>query len=132
MLTPGLTREATHVVVEEDSAALISPLVPPVYASPRMISFAEQVCAELVAEHLAADEMSVGTGFQFSHDAATPIGMRVTMRVKLVEVQGKRLVFEIEGRDEVDRICTGRHERFVINQPKFLARLADKQKKATG
>jgi fluoroacetyl-CoA thioesterase len=127
-----MTRQATHVVAEEDSAARISPLVPAVYASPRMIAFAEQVCAELMAEHLAAGETSVGTGFQFTHEAATPIGMRVTMSATVVEVAGRKHVFEVEGRDEVERICVGRHERFVVNAPKFLARLAEKQKKVEG
>ncbi|MGI5864916.1 MAG: thioesterase family protein [Myxococcales bacterium] len=129
MLTAGQTREETRIVTEEDSAARISPLVPPVYASARMIGFAESVCAQLMAEHLGPDETSVGTGFQFNHEAATPIGMKVTMRVKLLEVQGRKHVFELEGHDEVDRICTGRHERFVINKPKFLAKVAEKQKK---
>jgi fluoroacetyl-CoA thioesterase len=130
MLEVGLTHEATHTVTPEDSAALVSPLVPPVYASARMIGFAEVVCTELMAAHLAPGQTSVGTGFQFSHEAATPIGMKVTMKVKLVEVQGRKCVFEVEGRDELDRICAGRHERAVIDQAKFLARVAEKSKRA--
>lgn len=126
MLTPGLTREETRLVTEEDSAARVSPRVPPVFASARMIGFAEVVCAELMAEHLAPGETSVGVGFQFKHEAATPIGMRVTMKVTLLEAQGRMCTFEVEGRDEQDRICTGRHERAIILQEKFLARLAQK------
>ncbi len=130
MLTVGLSREESHTVTDEDSAARISPLVPNVYASPRMIGFAESVCAALIAEHLAPGETSVGSGFQFTHEAATPIGMRVTMQVKLIEVQGRKCVFEVEGRDDRDRICTGRHERFVINLAKFLAKLDEKARLA--
>ena len=126
MLEVGLTREDSRVVTEEDSAARISSLVPRVLASAVMIGFAESVCAELMAPHLAEGETSVGTGFQFTHEAATPIGMRMTMRVKLVSVAGRSCAFEVEGRDEVDRICTGRHERAVIRLDKFLARLAQK------
>lgn len=128
MLTVGMTREQTRVVTDDDSAARISPLVPPVFASAHMIAFAEIVCAELMAEHLAPEQTSVGAAFQFTHEAATPIGMKVTMRVRLAEVAGRKCVFEVEGRDEVDRICVGRHERFVIDKAKFFARLADKQK----
>jgi fluoroacetyl-CoA thioesterase len=129
MLTVGLSREESHVVSDDDSAARISALVPPVYASARMIGFAESVCATLMAEHLAAGETSVGVGFAFTHEAATPIGMRVTIKARVVEVQGRKCVFEIEGVDELERICTGRHERFVINTAKFLARLDDKKAK---
>lgn len=130
MLTPGLTREATRLVTEADSAARISPLVPDVYASSHMIAFAETVCAELMAEHLPPTDMSVGAGFQFTHEAATPIGMRVTMQVKLVDVTGRKHIFEVDGRDERDRICVGRHERFSIDKAKFLAKLAEKERAA--
>lgn len=130
MLAVGLTREATRLVAPEDSAALVSPLVPAVYASARMIGFAEVVCAELMAEHLAEGETSVGIGFHFTHEAATPIGMKVTMSARLAELKGRTCVFEIEGRDELDRICVGRHERAVIKLEKFLARLEEKKAKA--
>jgi len=128
MLTPGLTREETRLVTEEDSAARVSPLVPPVFASARMIGYAEVVCANLMAEHLADGETSVGVGFEFKHEAATPIGMRVTMKVRVAEVKGRLVAFEVEGRDEQDRICTGRHERAIILREKFLTRLAEKAK----
>ena len=52
------------------------------------------------------------------------------MQVRLVSIDGRKLVFEVEGRDEVDRICQGRHERAIINQGRFLARLEEKAKKA--
>jgi fluoroacetyl-CoA thioesterase len=91
-----------------------------------MIAFVERTCAELMAEHLGPGETSVGTSFQFSHEAATPIGMTVRVCVRLVEVDRKRCVFEIEGRDAVDRITVGRHERFVVERDKFMARVHTK------
>ena len=132
MLEIGLSREASRVVGPEDSAQRVSTLVPDVYASARMIGFAETVCAELMAQHLAEGEGSVGIGFQLTHEAATPIGMRVTMKGTLVEIAGKICTFEIEGRDEVDRICSGRHVRAIIRTEKFIARIAEKAKRMGG
>lgn len=126
MLTVGLTREATAVTTPADSATLVSPLVPDVYASARMIGFIEATCAALMAEHLGPDETSVGVRFELSHEAATPIGMTVHVVVRLVEIDRRRCVFAVEGRDAVDRITTGRHERFVVDRAKFLARVRDK------
>jgi len=128
VLTVGLVREATTVVTPADSAMLVSPLVPDVYASARMIGFIEATCAALMAEHLGPDETSVGVGFQFTHEAATPIGMTVRVRVRLAEIDRRRCVFEVEGHDAVDRITTGRHERFVVERAKFLARVGQKAK----
>jgi len=126
VLTVGLTREATTVVTPDESATRVSPLVPDVYASTQMVAFVERLCAELMAEHLASGETSVGVGFQLSHEAATPIGMAVRMRVRLAEIDRRRCVFEIEGHDAVDRITVGRHERFVVDRGKFMARVRDK------
>ena len=42
------------------------------------------------------------------------------------EVDGRRLVFGIEGHDETERIVEGTHERFQIDQARFLARIAAK------
>jgi fluoroacetyl-CoA thioesterase len=130
MLTVGLQRSATAIVSPADSATLVSPLVPDVYASARMIGFAEGTCAALLAEHLAPGETSVGVGFQFSHEAATPIGMEVRITVRLVEVDRRRCVFEIDGYDAADRITVGRHERFVVDREKFMGRVRAKAQAA--
>ena len=129
-LTVGLTHEATITVTPADSATLVSPLVPDVYASARMIGLAEATCAALMAAHLGPDETSVGVSFQFNHEAATPIGMTVRIAVRLVEIDRRRCVFEIEGHDAVERIAVGRHERFVVERAKFLARVRAKAAKA--
>jgi len=55
-----------------------------------------------------------------------PVGMQVTAHVTLLKVDGRRLVFEVEARDEVDVISSGRHERFVIDRTKFDARVSNK------
>jgi fluoroacetyl-CoA thioesterase len=130
-LTVGLTREATAVASPADSATLVSPLVPDVYASARMIAFVEGTCAALMAEHLGPGETSVGVGFQLTHEAATPIGMAVRVRVRLAEIDRRRCVFEVEGHDAVDRIMVGRHERFVVDREKFMARVHAKAASAS-
>jgi fluoroacetyl-CoA thioesterase len=126
MLTVGLAREATATVAGDDSAARVTPHVPDVYASARLIGFIESTCAALMAEHLEPGQASVGVGFQFTHEAATPIGMGVRVQVRLVEIDRRRCVFEVEGYDAVERIVTGRHERFVIDRAKFDARVRAK------
>lgn len=132
MLTVGLTREATCGTTPADSATVVSPLVPDVYASARMIAFVEATCAALMAEHLGPGETSVGVGFQLTHEAATPIGMPVRVRVRLSEIDRRRCVFEIEGHDAVDRITVGRHERFVVDREKFMARVRAKAAASPG
>jgi fluoroacetyl-CoA thioesterase len=44
-------------------------------------------------------------------------------------VNGKRTLWQVEVRDEVDLISKGTHERFTINLEQFNARLQEKAKK---
>ena len=54
---------------------------------------------------------------------ATPVGQRVTCESTLVEVDRRRLVFEVVAKDERGEIGRGRHERFVIDTKKFMEKL---------
>jgi fluoroacetyl-CoA thioesterase len=66
----------------------------------------------------------------FSHFAPTPPGMTLTIKGEVIEVDGRRVRFRVEAWDEVDRICEGEHERFVIDPARFADKLAQKRAKA--
>jgi len=76
--------------------------------------------------HLPPGAGTVGSRIDVRHLAATPVGMRARIRATLREVDGRRLVFDIAGEDETERIVEGTHERFQIDQARFLARIAAK------
>ena len=101
-----------------------------VYATPMLVRDIEIACRDLLGKHLDAGEDSVGTRVELDHLAATLLGMPVTLDVKVVEVKGRGVTFEIEGRDDVETICRGRHARFVVDVEKTKARLAAKAEKA--
>ena len=75
-------------------------------------------------------EQSLGTLVNFSHLAATPPGLTVTVDVKLDRVEGRKLVFTLAAHDGVDKIAEGTHERFVIDAGKFNAKVAVKTRAA--
>ena len=92
-----------------------------------MVGFLEWACIKAINPHLDwPNELTVGTHIDVSHIAATPAGFDVTAKVKLVEVDGRRLLFEVEAHDGIDLITKGRHERFVINKEKFDSRMREK------
>jgi fluoroacetyl-CoA thioesterase len=92
-----------------------------------MVGFFEWACIQALNPHLDwPAEQTVGIHIDVSHTAATPAGFEVTAKVELVEVDRRRLVFEVEAYDGVDLIARGRHERFVIDKAKFDAKLAEK------
>jgi fluoroacetyl-CoA thioesterase len=127
-LKAGLTHEMERQVTEDLSAQKVFPHVPNVYATRAMVGHFEEVCAEMVLPYLGEGEQTVGIGMKFSHIAATPIGMKVRFTAKLVEVEGKKLTFEVEGFDEVEKIGKATHDRFIINAEKFNSKIAAKGK----
>jgi fluoroacetyl-CoA thioesterase len=105
--------------------------MPQVFATGYMVGLLEWTCIQALMPHIDwPAEQSVGTRIDVSHLAATPPGLTVTATAKLVEVDGRRLAFEVEAHDGVDTICRGRHERFVINREKFDRNVAEKARQA--
>ena len=100
--------------------------MPPVFATAFMVGFVEWTCIEALRPYLGAHQRTVGTHVDMGHTAATPAGMRVTAEVELIAVEGRRLRFRVECRDEVEVIGTGFHERAVIDGEKFLERVRRK------
>lgn len=101
-----------------------------VYATPMMVRDVEIACRELLLRHLDPGEDSVGTRIELDHLAATLMGMPVELKVTVAEVKGRAITLDVEGRDSLDAICRGKHQRFVVDVNKTQARLADKAQKA--
>jgi len=101
-----------------------------VYATPKLVHDIEHTCRDLLLEHLDPGEDSVGTRVEVDHLAATLLGMEVELTVKVAEVQGRAVTFEVTGRDGIDDICRGRHMRFIVDVAKTEQRLAAKAQKA--
>ena len=136
-LKPGIEYEFRFRVPETKTVPALYPEspefreMPQVFATGFMVGFLEWACIKAVNPHLDwPEEQTVGTHVNVSHSAATPPGLEVTAKVKLTQVDGRRLVFEVEASDGVDVISKGTHERFVINRTRFSEKV--KQKAPTG
>ena len=101
-----------------------------VYATPMLVRDIEVACRELLLQHLDSGEDSVGTRIELDHLAATLMGMSAELKVTLAEVKGRSVTLDVEGKDSVDAICRGKHQRFVVDLKTTEARLAAKAKKA--
>jgi fluoroacetyl-CoA thioesterase len=131
-LVPGLEHELRFVVPETKTVPHLYPespefqAMPEVFATGFMVGLVEWACVLAIAPHLDEDEVSLGTLVELSHDAATPPGMEVVARVRLEAVEGRKLTFSAEASDAQDRICAGRHGRFVVDRARFDAGMARK------
>jgi len=101
-----------------------------VYATPMLLRDIEMASRELLLQHLDPGEDSVGTRIELDHLAATLVGMAVELKVTITEVKGGAVGLDVEGRDSLDAIGRGKHQRFVVDVKTTEARLASKAKKA--
>jgi fluoroacetyl-CoA thioesterase len=134
-LKPGISHSLSFTLPDSKMVPALYPeatefqAMPPVFATGFMIGFIEWACLQSVIPYLDwPRQQTVGTHVDLSHEAATPAGMTVTAKVKLIEVDGRRLVFEVEVDDGVEIISRGRHERYVIDTERFNSKIMQKGK----
>ena len=116
----GIKGRKEYVVTPELTAAAVGSGLLEVYGTPYMIALMEETCHTSVAEFLEEGQGTVGISLSVKHTAATPVGMKVWCESNLVEVDGKRLVFKVHAFDEAGPIGEGEHQRFIIDNAKFL------------
>lgn len=119
----GIKEREEITVTKEVTAARIGSGLVEVFATPMMIALMENTCAQSVLPHLQAGESTVGTHVNVSHCAATPVGMKVYCESELIEVERRKLTFKVAAYDERGLIGEGVHERFVIDNEKFQAKI---------
>lgn len=128
MLEAGIIGKQEVTVDASLSAKTVGSGLLDVFATPSMIALMEKTASESVAPYLEEGCGTVGTKVNVSHIAATPLGMKVTCETKLVEVDGRKLVFTVEANDEAGKIGEGTHERFIIQSEKFQKKADEKRK----
>ena len=101
-----------------------------VLSTPSMIAEMEETCRLLLKEQVIPESEwdSVGTIVDIKHLAATPVGAEVILKAKVISVDGRRVMFKVEAQDRLEKIGEGRHERFIINVPRFRSKFNEKQK----
>ena len=123
----GAKGRAETVVTEQNTAAAVGSGLVPVFATPYMIALMENAAVNALTPYMEENQGTVGTHLDVSHDAATPIGMKVWAEAELTAVDGKALTFAVTAYDEAGVIGKGTHNRFVITVDRFLAK-AEKKK----
>lgn len=100
-----------------------------VFTTPLLCEWSEEASVCAVQDKLDPGMITLGTRIDLKHLAATPIGMKVKVTSTLKEIDGRKLVFNVEAYDEKEKISDCVHERFMVNKDRFLAKVAEKAKR---
>ncbi len=127
VLPIGLKGLAETLVTEENTAAAMGSGLLPVFATPAMLALMEQAAASSVQPFLPEGQGTVGTRLEVSHLAVTPIGLTVRAESELIAVDRRKLRFAVRAWAGDELIGEGEHERFVIDNARFLEKALSKR-----
>ncbi|MBS3947996.1 MAG: thioesterase family protein [Dethiobacter sp.] len=132
-IKPGIEYTHKFVVSKNKTVPALYPesdefvVMPNVFATGYLVGLIEWACIKAINPCINWPmEQTVGVHININHIAATPPGLEVTAKVRLVKIAGKRLFFEVEVHDEDGLISQGEHERAIIVKEKFDARMEEK------
>ena len=126
MLKIGMKGQAQTTVTTENTAKAFCSGALDVFATPAMLSLMEETCWKMIQPELEEGQGSVGTKVDISHDRASAVGHTITCEATLTEIDRRRLVFSVTCFDGDDVIGKGTHERFIIDNAKFMAKAEGK------
>ncbi len=130
-LRPGVSR-INRIKIDRDRTIGFMGEEGRVYGTPYLVRDIEMTCRQLVLDHSDAGEDSVGTDIAIKHLAPTLLGMSVEITASVTAVEGRRVVFEMSAKDDIEQISTGTHGRFVVDVNKTIERLKAKAAKLSG
>jgi predicted thioesterase len=115
-------------MTSEFTLSRIDPRMPAVFSTPAMIGLMELASSEATRPALPEGSIQVGVRIEVDHLKAVPAGATVIAVSRLVEIDGRRLIFEVEARSGPDVIGRGRVFHTIVNHSRFLAIAAGKPK----
>jgi predicted thioesterase len=126
MIEIGRVREEVIDVDDRVSITFMGVDGARVLSTPMMIGHMEKVSRDMLVEMLEPGKDSVGTIVNVKHLGAAPMGSKVTFRSKLISIDGRRVMFEVEAFDDEEKIGEGTHERFIITVANFREKMRAK------
>jgi fluoroacetyl-CoA thioesterase len=102
-----------------------------VLSTPSLISEMEETCRLLLKDFVLKDKEwdSVGTIVDIKHIAITPVGSTIRLKAMIESVNNRRVMFNVDAYDNLEKIGEGKHERFIINVANFRSKFEEKKKK---
>ena len=138
-LKPGITHRFEFRIPDTKTVPNLYPEsdmfreMPEVLATGYLVGLMEWAALETIRPHLDwPREQSLGTMVNFTHLAATPPGLTVTIDVPVDKVEGRKISFSLSAHDGVDKISEGTHERHVIDAARFNEKIGAKAARRTG
>ena len=128
-LVPGVAGTGRQTIDRERTIDFMGETLR-VYSTPSMLRDIEHTCRDIALEHLDGGEDTVGVRVELDHLGATLLDSSVEITASVTGVEGPRIQFEVDVRDELgEMVGRAKHTRFVVEterQRRRLERLAER------
>ena len=124
----GMENTLSIIVSNENSAEAVGYKGMSVLGTPHLVGVMETACI-FVHDYLPENYLTVGVANNMKHLAPSPIGATVKAKARLSAIEGRKLTYDVEARDAVEKVAEGRHIRFIIDSRNFFANIEKKKQK---
>ena len=119
-ITLGKTATAEIVVNQTNTAKMAGSGNLEVFATPMMTALMEKAACAALGDALEAGQISVGTSITVEHNAASPLGAKISATAVISSVRGRQITFDVSASDEAGEIGKGVHIRIIVDEERFM------------
>jgi fluoroacetyl-CoA thioesterase len=120
---PELSATSRAIVEYKDTVGALVPGMPPVAATPYLVTLGEIACGGLVKDRLAPGQITVGTRVVINHLGASKVGAELVIKAALVQREENRFKFSVRIEDGARTVATMEHERAAVSLQKIMEAL---------
>ncbi len=120
---PGLVFRDKYLVTSEFTAKHLGSGSVEVLATPAMILFMEHTCRVNIDNYLSSNQTTVGIHVDVYHVKPAPVNSEITVEAKLLEVDGRKLIFYVAAYLGDKLIGYGLHERYIVDKEDFAQKI---------
>ncbi len=120
---PDLSSISRAIVGPNDTVGALAPSMPPVAATPYLVTVAEFACYRLVEHLLAPGQITVGTRVVIDHLGASKVGAELLVKAALVKRERNRFKFAVRIEDGERTVAIIEHERAAVSKEKIMSAL---------
>jgi predicted thioesterase len=120
ILSIGQNAMIRQVVQKSDTASNYSKDLNELLATPACVGMAIKASVETVDQYLPDGFISIGHSTEFTHTATTSLGMTITVKASIIEINDHEAILQIEAWDDQGEVGHGIHKRRVVNHEALL------------
>lgn len=118
-----LSATTSVTVAFKDTVAAIEPTMPPVAATPFLVTIAEIACYRLVQDQLEPGQITVGSRVVIDHLGPSKVGATLLVTATLLARDRNRFKFSVRIEDGERTVANVEHDRAAVSLQKIMSAL---------